>query len=900
MRNRLFLHILLAAVFLAALFLTVIPARTSAQDPVPIPTGDLTVDPEFLGVGETTAVSVSEVLPPDLQVRVEWSDHLVPEGEGCDTGTATSTASIATTTTSTATSTATTTESAVAPMSVTLRACSAGEAHVRLVASDTAHVIAEESVVIATEEDSEQGCVIDGIPCICHDYPDRCPPTATPTSTPTPTPTNTPTPTYTPTPTPTDTPTPTYTPTPRTGGPPNNQPPTPTYTPTPTPTNTPTHTPTHTPTATHTASPTPTYTPTPWSGNPPANGPPTVAINTRGGTVSGGQIVSLVASASDSDDDTLTYSWSGQGRFTSRLALTPTWTAPAAQRSALEYQLILTVWDGTVWVSDSVTFTVGRLPPPPTVPSKPTIHTGVPGSQRGWIVLDWHSTDSTNGYRVLQLKDGSYTELSSSDVSIDFEETTAVVRGLDPDDQQSYSFRVKAVNNHRSSLSDPFEVNIRPPPQNLIGEYKNGEYGQITLTWNPVPNPDVGNDLDAEYHVEQLFGSSWKRLTDDPNDNDGITIDSIVEDGGRLEVVVSDLMPGESYSHRILAESVQGISGSSNVVTTTVVDERPGMSGALKVTYMLGFKGITFEWDHASGADYHMVRATMVRATPDTDHVTFETNGSDTIREIPNSPWVEVRPGNDPVNILGLVPNTFYTFSVKGVNDSGSGPTSTTPTYVGLYPKHWWGHQADHNVRYVEGSISARAINKFALADAASEWNSKMRGLGKDIRICAGCTDNGTVEITTASIDTNSTSSIDATDPTKGCGMSYACVKGKTATQSSGSGPGVHMEDMYMVFEDPPQSAEKPDRQPWKYTTWAWTTIEGVHGTKVPGTSNPTKYFLYLPPVMLHEFGHTLGLHDFYNDTTMEHLDAIMNGKDQITAENLEQLRAIYFRHSKH
>ena len=215
--NRYIPHILLVAAFVAVLALAVLPSGTSAQDFIPIPTGELTVDPEFIRVGETTVVSVSNVVPPDQRVRIEFSDHFVSEGGACDTATATSTAPAATTT-----------ASSTAPISITLAACASGNAHVRLVASDTEVVMAEKDMVIA-EEDAEQGCVIDGLPCICHDYPDLCPPTATPTptNTPTPTPTNTPTPTptYTPTPTPTSTGTPTPTPT---------DTPTPTYTPTPT------------------------------------------------------------------------------------------------------------------------------------------------------------------------------------------------------------------------------------------------------------------------------------------------------------------------------------------------------------------------------------------------------------------------------------------------------------------------------------------------------------------------------------------------------------------------------------------------------------------------------------------------------------------------------------------
>ena len=55
---------------------------------------------------------------------------------------------------------------------------------------------------------------------------------------------------------------------------------------------------------------------------------------------------------------------------------------------------------------------------------------------------------------------------------------------------------------------------------------------------------------------------------------------------------------------------------------------------------------------------------------------------------------------------------------------------------------------------------------------------------------------------------------------------------------------------------------------------------------------------------MLHEFGHTLGLPDFYADTsTLQGQIAIMNEHwvaQDIKDEDLEQLKAIYILHTSH
>ena len=58
----------------------------------------------------------------------------------------------------------------------------------------------------------------------------------------------------------------------------------------------------------------------------------------------------------------------------------------------------------------------------------------------------------------------------------------------------------------------------------------------------------------------------------------------------------------------------------------------------------------------------------------------------------------------------------------------------------------------------------------------------------------------------------------------------------------------------------------------------------------------------YIRPLMIHEFGHTFGLPDFYkDDQSLKDLSAIMNDPHTnmtITVEDIEQLRAIYAVHN--
>ena len=97
------------------------------------------------------------------------------------------------------------------------------------------------------------------------------------------------------------------------------------------------------------------------------NGTPTVMIDTAAQTVDGGASVSLEATASDPDSDPLTYSWSGSGSFEDEESLDTKWTAPAAQSSDRRYTLTVTVSDGSLSATDSVSMTVRRANRRPTV-----------------------------------------------------------------------------------------------------------------------------------------------------------------------------------------------------------------------------------------------------------------------------------------------------------------------------------------------------------------------------------------------------------------------------------------------------------------------------------------------------------------------------------------------------
>ena len=106
---------------------------------------------------------------------------------------------------------------------------------------------------------------------------------------------------------------------------------------------------------------------------------------------------------------------------------------------------------------------------------------------------------------------------------------------------------------------------------------------------------------------------------------------------------------------------------------------------------------------------------------------------------------------------------------------------------------------------------------------------------------------------------------------------------------------------MYMVFEEPPFRAVRDRYGMWQSREYVWTRIDTLNDADVFDGGRPRKY-IYVDRVTLHEFGHTLGLPDFPDDTTgLANLhDAVMNMRFVIQDADIDQLKAIYLLHSAH
>ena len=435
--------------------------------------------------------------------------------------------------------------------------------------------------------------------------------------------------------------------------------------------------------------------------------------------------------------------------------------------------------------------------------------------------------------------------------------------------------------------SNEVDVRLRLIPQNLSGQ--SDHHSKITLTWDAVPNATsyIVEQRKHKYPVEQ-----WAPLP-----FDDFKLGNIVTSGTKVTATVSELAPGGSYKYKVRAVTVHGTSDASEPTgEIPVTDERPeNPPSDLRSASTIGFRALRLDWnDDSRGATGY-----LVETEPPSPGVN-KTN----ITPFP------LNPSRKQVIIDGLPYGAVYTFKVYAVNGTIKSEDYTPIRLTVGTPTHWWGHQEDHTVAWME-IVSNNEIED-AIAPAVKAWNDNINSI-HGLSICKASEDacdgvsgtnhdHHTVEVRQVDNDNKSDDEDIPSNKNMGCGRSVACIKPDGGGEDS-DGPGDHMGDMVIVFEDPPWSymeVEDPHtgKKEWKHVAWQWSRTE-KHGKEIP--NEPDRYFHTVDSIMIHEFGHSLGLHDFYDDDTMDHLFAIMN--DTIAAQTVQdedkkQLEALYLHHS--
>ena len=197
------------------------------------------------------------------------------------------------------------------------------------------------------------------------------------------------------------------------------------------------------------------------------------------------------------------------------------------------------------------------------------------------------------------------------------------------------------------------------------------DHGEIELSWSAA-NGATG------YQVRQkprLLSDTWVEL---PGDNFGITLSGTT-------AVVSNLDPDETYVYQVRGTNIHGEGEWSDESEEIAVhDERPTQPQDLRGGSMKGGRGILLRWRTAADASGYEVEVSPTASTQQT--TTSSLSASHKMAEI-----------------IGLTPGTNYTFTVRAWKTLGTARLHSRPSEVDREapePSLWWGHQADHNVKY--------------------------------------------------------------------------------------------------------------------------------------------------------------------------------------------------------
>ena len=555
-------------------------------------------------------------------------------------------------------------------------------------------------------------------------------------------------------------------------------------------------------------------------------------------------------------------------------------------------------------VADEFMVTVER-----SAPDKVAGLKGTPGSVRGEIALDWDPAEGADSYEVAERRRRlplvpilyHWVVLEDSEVTIDLTNTSAVVHGLEGGNTYRHRVRgVRGVGSDRveGEWSDHVDTTLTLPDMvaGLTGS-PGPNHGEISLTWNAA-------DGATGYQVRQkkprrFLPDTWIEL---PGEGFGVAIVGAT-------AVVSNLDPDKEYVYQVRGTNVHGEGGwSDSSEEIAVRDERPAKPQGLVRGTMRGNKGIFLRWDVAAGAQGYEVDPSPMGSSQ------------------------QITVSGESAEVTGLTPGTEYSFRVRSWKPHGTSrlnsPWSDTVQLDARTPTNI-GHQKDHIVLYMEGSITSApsppagvptpaAVISAAIGPAAGDWNTAATAIaGKNLTICessdSGCHNNsnhdgGIVTVKTVNMNNKSTAAATHGNHDEGCGRSVACVKFDLDSSSDWDGrPGQHLGDMSLILEEPAYECRGFNKKTGTCAQHAriyWTDVQGNNRKPVPNlpVGSPPSYYYSIGPLMIHEFGHTLGLSDFYADDTtgLRYLDAVMeNFHDHpvITAEDKAQLRAIYAIH---
>ena len=553
-------------------------------------------------------------------------------------------------------------------------------------------------------------------------------------------------------------------------------------------------------------------------------------------------------------------------------------------------------------------------PPPPPSNNAPTI-SGGPSS----VTYAENRTDSVGTYTATDVDGDDVTWTLGGNDSADFSigESTGILTFdsspdyEDPEDvgrNNVYNVTVIATDDGSPAMSSQRTVTVTVT--NV------GEAGRVTLGFSPS-NLDVGTTITAthtdpdgsvtkrKWQWQSWDGTVWSNISN-ATGNMYTVMDN--DRGKQLRVKVSY---DDGHSTGKSAESPK---------TSTVPLTKP--QGLRWSKNLIGDRGILLVWQAVTGDPNYEVEVSQ--------------GGS-----VVQTPQVKI--SGQSAEVTSLAPGKTYTFRVRAWTQPDAlkfySPWSDTVDRRAPTPTNI-GHQEDHTAAYHVSAITAApnlpagvpdpaVIIRDSIDPAVTAWNNAASAIaGKNLKICeivdpnnlnnpnnnpdcvASNHDRGIVTVRTVGVNSGSYN--------EACGNSIACVD--PATTPSAAGPGPHLSHTALIIEEPAWQARCPtaggggDVGPigntktsaCKQERFYWTNVSTDNGTRVidPATNARVGYYAYINAVMVHEFGHTLGLPDFYGPmgqaAGLNGLRANMDDpyKHQTpTSQDIAQLRAIYAVH---